>query len=196
MAKAKKKEKDVSRWKKKKWLSIIAPGMFNKQMLGQTTVFDPAKAIGKAIKINLMNLTGEVRNQNVNIRLKVRSVKEGQAQTEVVGYTLSPSFIKRVVRRRHTRIDNNLRLQTKDNRQFIVKPMMITRSKANRSEMTSLRGQSNQELQKAAGALSYDEFIKNLVHYRLQLDMRKRLSKIYPLKTFEIKKMDLVEPRQ
>jgi len=193
MAKPRKKDKDVQKWKKKKWYTLLAPGIFNNQMLGETSTIEPARVLGKAITVNLMNLTGEVKNQNVNLRLKVRDVKENQGHTEVVGYTLSPAFIKRVVRRRHSRVDSTFTVSTKDKKQLILKPMIITRNKANRSEVTSLRAGAKEALSTIAADNNYDDFIKGMVNYRMQLDMRKKLSKLYPLKTFEIKKMNLVE---
>jgi len=196
MVKVRKKEKDTSKWKKKKWYQLLAPEIFNSQVLGETTTFEPEKVVGKAISVNLMNLTGEVRNQNVNIRLKVMNIKENQGRTEVVGYTLSPAFIKRVVRRRHSRVDATYSIKTKDNKNIIVKPMIITKNRATRSEVTTLRANTQEKLTEIAGKSNYDEFIKNIVQYRTQLDMRKKLSKIYPLKTFEIKKLNLVEKTQ
>jgi len=196
MVKVRKKEKDTSKWKKKKWYKILAPEVFNSQILGETSTFEVDKVVGKAMNVNLMNLTGEVRNQNVNIKLKVREVKENQGHTEVVGYTLSPAFIKRVVRRRHTRVDATYTIKTKDNKSMIVKPLIITKNRANRSEVTILRTTTLETLTEIAGNTNYTDFIKGIVQYRTQLDMRKKLSKIYPLKTFEIKKMRLVEKIQ
>lgn len=193
MAKVKKKDKDVSKWKKKKWFPIIAPKMFDNTVLGETVTFDSSEVVGKAVMVNLMNLTGEVKNQNVNVRFKVRNVVEGKGQTEVIGYTLSPSFIKRVVRRRHSRVDARYKIKTKDNKELIIKPLVITRNKANRSEVGALKSTVLETLHAAAESSNYDDFIKNIMHYRFQLDMRKKLSKIFPVKTFEIKKMDLVE---
>jgi len=187
----KKKETDATKWKKKKWYSIVAPQVFNNQFLGETTTIEPGKVVGKSIKVNLMSLTGEVRNQNVNIRMRISGIKDGQAATEVTGYTLSPSFIKRVVRRKQSRLDDLCAVKTKDSKNLILKPMIITRNKANRSEIAALRVAAMQELRKSAAESNYDDFIKLLVHYRLQLDMRKKLSKIFPLKTFEVKKLDL-----
>jgi len=191
MVKVRKKDKDTVKWKKKKWYPVIAPEIFNSQLLGETTAFEPENVVGKALLVNLMNLTGEVKNQNVNIRFRIKGITEGKAKTEVIGYTLSPSFIKRVVRRRHTRIDTTLPIKTKDDKNLIMKPMLITRSRANKSEETALRQTVHDTLSKLASEKKYDDILRNMVHYRLQLDMRKQLSKIFPLKTFEIKKMDV-----
>ena len=192
MAKVKKKDKDASKWKKKKWYSILAPDMFNKQELGQTTVFEKTKIIGKTIKVNLMNLTGEVRNQNVNIKFKVIDEKDDKANTEIIGYILSPAFIKRVVRRRHTRIDATYLLKTKDNKKLKIKPLFITRNKTCRSETTAIKETAMEIVNKMASITNYNDFVRSVIFYKLQLDLRRKLSKIYPLKTCEIKKLDFV----
>jgi len=192
MAKPRKKDKDAVKWKKKKWYPVLAPAVFNSQLIGETTAFEPSNVVDKALSINLMNLTGEVKNQNVNMRFRIKGVSDGKAQTEVVGYTLSPSFIKRVVRRRHSRIDSTVTIKTKDTKKLVLKPMLITRNRANHSLLTALRQSVREALNSFAAHNNYEDIIKNIIQYRLQLDMRKKLSKIYPLKTFEIKKLDMV----
>ena len=193
MAKVRKKDKDTTKWKKKRWYTIIAPPLFNNSMLGETTIYEPSEVIGKALETNLMSLTGEVKNQNVNMKFKIIDFKDNTAQTQVIGYTLSPAFIKRVVRRRHTRVDSTYRLETKDKKKIIIKSLFITRSKANRSEMAALKQQAYNVLNKFASSHSYDDLIRNMVLHRLQQEIRRTLSKVYPLKTCDIKKMELVE---
>jgi small subunit ribosomal protein S3Ae len=192
MAKVKKKDKDASKWKKKKWYSILAPDIFNNKELGQTTVFEKAKVLGKSLKVNLMTLTGEVRNQNVNIRFKVHDIKEDKANTEITGYILSPSFIKRVVRRRQSRIDGAYKLKTKDNKEIVIKPLFITKNLTSRSESAAIQELALDILTKLSRNTVYNDFVKSIIFYRLQLDLRRRLSKIHPLKTCEIKKMELI----
>jgi len=193
MAKPRKKDKDVQKWKKKRWYQITATKAYNNAFLGETTVLESSKIIGKTMKVNLMNLTGDMKNQNVNVKFTVRSINESKAEAELTGYTLSPSFIKRIVRRRHSRVDSKFDLITKDSKKVVIKPMIITRNIVNRSESTALRSAALESLKKLASDQNYDDFVKSMIHYKLQLEMRKQLKKIYPLKTFEVKDMHLLE---
>jgi len=193
MAKARKKDKETVKWKKKGWYPILAPSLFNNQVLGETTTFEPNKMLGKTLQVNLMNLTGEVRNQNVNILFKVTSINDNKALTELMSYSLSPSFIKRVVRRGHTRADSTYMLKTKDNRKVVVKSILITRHIVNRSVVTALRKNALEFLTQIVSGQSYDDLFRNIIYYKLQIELKKRLSKTYPLKTYDIKKMQLVE---
>ncbi len=196
MAKPRKKQKDSGKVKKKRWYQILAPPIFNSQPLGETTSIEQSKVIGKTLRANLMTLTGEVRNQNVNIRFRIKNVKEGKAETEIIGYKLSPSFIKRVVRRRHSRIDATETFRTKDRKQVKLKLLLITKNVATRSEMTALRKNMIAELRKMSSSAVYDEFVRMVIFYKLQLDLRRRLSKIYPLKTLEVKNLDEINMRE
>jgi len=196
MAKVKKKDKDASKWKKKKWYQILATKTFNEQPLGQTSTFEPSKVLGKTLNVNLMNLTGEMRNQNINVKFKVKEIKDNIGKTEIIGYTLSPAFIKRVVRRRHTRIDATYDIKTRDKRDVKIKPLIITRNLVTRSDSTIIRNKVQEIINEHASRNNYDEFFRMITFYKLQLDMRKRISKLYPLKTFEIKKLILVEPKE
>jgi small subunit ribosomal protein S3Ae len=192
MAKAKKKEKELQSWKKKKWYSMVAPKAFNSAFLGESTVYEKQNMLGKTVVVNLMNLTGESKNQNVNLKFKVASLQGDQAETEIVSYVLSPAFIKRIVRRRHTRIDSTVPIITKDQKSCIIKPLLITRNLATRSEITGLRHVAEAQLKKLAEETAYDDLLKDIIYNKLQLEMKKRLAKTYPLKSFEVKKLNLV----
>jgi ribosomal protein S3AE len=191
MAKAKKKEKDLQSWKKKKWYPMVAPKGFNSAFLGETTVYEKAKMIGKTVVVNLMNLTGEAKNQNVNLKFRVTTVSGEQAETEIMSYVLSPAFIKRIVRRRHTRIDSTIEIVTKDSKKAVIKPLLITRNLAKRSEITALRHGTEDNMKKIALETDYEDLLKDIIYNKLQLEMKKRLAKTYPLKSFEVKKLEL-----
>ncbi len=82
---------------KKKWYSIIAPKLFREQKVGETLVGEPDKAIGKTVPVNLLDLTGDMRKQNIIVKLVVNSVSGDKAHTEVIGFQMMPSFIKRMI---------------------------------------------------------------------------------------------------
>ena len=188
---AKKKEKDVAKWKKKRWVPIVAGGMFNSQFLGETTVAEPSKVVGKPITVNLMNLTGESRNQHINMRFRVTGLKDNRALAEPVGYTISPSYIKRVVRRTQTRVDATMRIQTQDQKTIIIKPLMVTRNNVANSVATALRDQSGKLLQERVSQQSYESLLKDIIDSRLQVEIKRALSKVYPLKSWEVKDLRL-----
>ena len=82
--------------KKKKWIAIIAPKELKNVELGETPTYNLNSLIGKTIKTSLMALTQNIKQQNVKLTFSVNEVKEEKAYTEVTGYELSQSFIKRI----------------------------------------------------------------------------------------------------
>ena len=55
--------------------------------------------VGKSITQSLMNLTRDVKRQNININFKVVGVQNGKGVTYVIGYYMAQSAIKRLIRR-------------------------------------------------------------------------------------------------
>ena len=96
---------------KKKWHSIVAPKSFREQKIGETLIAEPEKAIGKTVPVNLLDLTGDMRKQNIIVKFIVTSVSGNKAQTEVTGFEMMPSFIKRMVRKGKKKIDDSYFLQ-------------------------------------------------------------------------------------
>ena len=90
---------------KKQWYSIIAPKLFNNVVLGETLVYEPEKMVGKCLKQNLMNLTNDIKRQNINVNFEIVNVENGKAHTEIIGYNMVTSSVKRFVRRNVEKID-------------------------------------------------------------------------------------------
>ena len=66
MAKAKKKVSKI-KVKKKIWYKVIAPKIFAQKEIGESYLSDPAKAVGRKLSVNLKELTGNIKSQNVYI---------------------------------------------------------------------------------------------------------------------------------
>jgi ribosomal protein S3AE len=190
MAKARKK--DDLKAKKKRWFQIVTPPVFNSMALGETTVYDPAQMIGKGLKVNLMTLTNDSKSQSVSLKFKISKIEDEIAIAEPVGYALSPSFMKRVIRRRHTRLDETYKLTSSDGRNLLIKPLLITRSIANRHAVSSLRQNCKKQLAEYAVATKFDDILLDVIDGKLQREARKGLNKIFPLKAFEVKKLEAV----
>ena len=104
MVKAKATRKS-SKAKKKSWLKIYSAKPFNQIVIGETSVSEPSLAIGKPISVNLMNLTGDIKKQQINIKFEIDNISEGKAYTKVTGYDIVSSAFKRFVRRRSSKAD-------------------------------------------------------------------------------------------
>ena len=85
---------------KKKWFPIVAPKTFNEKIIGESHLYDSQSAVGRYIKVNLMSITNDMKNQNANVRFQVTGTNEGRLITEITDYQMNPAAVKRIVRRR------------------------------------------------------------------------------------------------
>ena len=178
---------------KKEWYPILAPKIFENTVLGETHVYDPEQMIGKGITQNLMSLTNDVKRQNININFKVFDVQNGKAFTNVIGYHMVQSSIKRLVRRNIEKIDMSFSCKTSDNKTSQIKPLLITRSDTTGSVAAKMRRTAKDFLVKYISLISYDNLISDLVTHKMQNELRKELNKIYPLRVCEIRSMEIVD---
>ena len=125
---AKKTVQKTIKVKKKKWYPILAPRTFNESVIGETPATDAESIVGKIVSANLMNLTGDMKKQNINMKFVVTEIKGDHAHTETSRYQMIPALIKQLVRRRRDRIDDSIICKTKDNKIINIKPIILTRS--------------------------------------------------------------------
>lgn len=178
---------------KKQWYPILAPKIFGSTVLGETYVYEPEQMLGKTITKNLMNLTNDVKRQNINLNFEVVNVQNGKAFTDVVGYYMVQSSVRRLVRRNIEKVNTSFLCKTSDNKNLQIKPLLITRSSTKGSVGAKLRKNAQDFLVKYIGAISYDNLINDLVNHKIQNSLRKESNKIYPLRVCEIRSMEIVD---
>jgi small subunit ribosomal protein S3Ae len=182
---------DKTKIKKKKWVTILAPKVFNKNPVGDISLVDPSLAVGRTLKVNLMTLTGDFKKQNTEIGLKIVGMEDGKALTEMISYKLIPSSMRRLVRRGKEKVDYVFDCITSDNKKVTVKIFLITRFDVNKSVLTALRKSIKQILVTEVKKMTYDNFIGGLISKNIQRELSKMLVKIYPLKITEIREANV-----
>ncbi len=195
MAEAKKQEK-TTKIKKKNWYSIIAPKLFRNVVLGETLLTESKLALNKPITQNLMNLTSDVKRQNVNIKFIVDKVDGNKAYTSLIGYDMVPGSIKRLTRRRSQKIEPSFVCETSDNRKIRLKPLLFTRSATKGSVNAKLCNTAVEYLTRAVKKVTFDNLVTDIISYKLQSSASAYLKKIYPLRKFEIKSMRLEKEKK
>ena len=184
------KERSTSKVKKK-WYQILAPKEFNESLIGETPSFDPRLLINKVITVNLMNLTRDIKKQNIIMKFKVVGLKENKAMTESIGYKIVPTFIKRIIRRGRNNLHDSFVCKTSDEKNIRLKPLIITVNKTKGVVINSLMNALRANLTEYVRKITYKELIHELVSHKLQSNLKVPLRKIYPLRSFEIKEMVL-----
>ncbi len=179
-----KKEKKQSRIKvkKKTWFKILGPSIFGKREVGQTYLTSAELAVGKIMKVNMKDLTGSMRDQNVHITLKIDSLKGQILQTKAVGYELVSSYVKRAVRKRYSRIDNVFRFNDKNGNEVILKSMVVALNRNKRSTGVALQNKLKELLQEEISKFSFEDSVSKLATKRIQY-----VKNVYMNKTQRVK---------
>ena len=194
---AKIRKKTGGKVRKKKWLKIIAPRAFNNMVLGESYVYDAKQLMGKSLKVNMMTLSRDPKQQHLNILFKVTKLDGDTGLAEVKGFVIVPSFLKRIVRRGKNRLDMSFKCKIKD-KVIRIKPILLTRSQTHSSVLKDLRKTAIEIIAKAFANYKFDDLVMDLLAYKVQRKIKSDLCKIYPLKSCDIRsiKEDIVKSRK
>ncbi|MBS1267276.1 MAG: 30S ribosomal protein S3Ae [Candidatus Woesearchaeota archaeon] len=182
--------------KTKRWYKIVAPSCLKNANVGETLAAEPNELIGRYVDTNLRNVTGNIKLQNINVKLRITSVKDRTAQSEIVSYTFLHTALKRFVKRRIDRIDESFIVVTKDNIKIRIKPLLLTRFNAKKSAKRGLRAGLKKQLTDRVKKLSYNDFVRIILYNRLQKEISKKLNKIYPVRFLLLREFHLVEEEE
>lgn len=210
MAKAKKISK--VKIKKKRWFPVFAPKFLGQKELGESYLANSESAVGRNLKVNLKELTGSIKDQNIYVSLRIKEITGNNLQTEVTGYAYMPFFIKRLIRRNIGKIEDSFVLKTKDGKNIRLKPLIITVFAINKSLKTVIRKEVIKILSQEVSKSTFDNLIVELLKYKLQMELKKKLKKICPIremimrvakleerkkvKVIEVEKEDVVEAKK
>tara|TARA_Y100000310_G_scaffold307825_1_gene350282 strand:+ start:2677 stop:3318 length:642 start_codon:yes stop_codon:yes gene_type:complete len=195
MAKVKKKVSKI-KTKKKKWFPIFAPKFMGHKEIGETYLDNPEPAVGRILKVNLKELTGSFRDQNIYVSLRIKEVTGTNLQTEVVGYAYMPFFIKKLARRSTGKIDDSFVLLTKEGKKIRLKPLIITINPVTKSVKTALRKRTIQLLAETISELPMEVLISEMLKYKIQMDLKNKLKKIYPVREVLMRVVKLEERKK
>ncbi len=173
--------------KKKVWTQVIAPDLFNNQQIGETYLEDPQLAIGRHVTVSLMTLTGDPQRQNVAISFKIHKAENNQLFTKMIGYSIVPAAVRKMMRRSRERVDDSFVVKTQDDVTVRVKPVLITRGRAKSSVLVDLRRTMRMTIARALAKLKFIDFMKDLVAHKFQRELQDTLRKIYPLQVCELR---------
>src|SRR3989344_1021999 len=82
---------------KKKWYGILASEYFRKIAIGEVPSYSSESLVGRRLWVNLAHLSGDLKDHSIRIRFEIKNIAGEKAETEVIGYDLLGTYIKRIV---------------------------------------------------------------------------------------------------
>lgn len=136
-----------------------------------------------------LDLTRQLRGKSIEVLFKVK-VEDKKATAHPVKLTLLPFFIRRMLRRKISYVEDSFTAECKD-AEVRIKPFLITRKKVSRVVRKTLRDEARNWLQVYVKEKTYKELFSDIIGNRLQKPLSLKLKKIYPLALCEIRKLEL-----
>ncbi len=161
--------------------------------MGETVAEKPKNLLGRIIKVDLGQLTGQRQKRHIRILFKVARVEGNNASCDVIGHGISHGFMNRLVRRRMSKIELVKTVKTSDAKRFKIKTVALSVRKLNRKQETAIRKNMGEYLQKAAQKKPFSQFSQEVIFGVVSSKLFKQLTKIAPLKRVEITKSRLME---
>jgi len=123
--------------------------------------------------------------------LQLNKVNGTNLNTTIIGYQLTPAFVKKLIRKRSNRLDDHFNLKTKGGKEIILKSLIITLHKVQRSVKTRLRKELKNLLEEEISKTGFDIFVTNLVNQKIQSGIKKKFHKICPIRNFSVRVLKL-----
>jgi len=182
--------------KKKRWVTVLAPKLFNERDIGEMHVEDPQSAVGRKLTVSMATITGEPRKQNTMVKFLISRFAGEKLMTEIIGYRLNTAATKRMIRRNRSKIDDSIVYKTADEKKVRVKPMIITRNKMQSGAKGEIRRLMKDFLAKNIVKLNYEQLMREIVLGKFQKAMHETVKKLCPLAGSEIKNIELIMPKK
>ncbi len=177
------------------WFKLHAPKIFKEAEIGETIGKDAQAVMGRVLDTPLSEINGDITKHNVKLKLKVDKIVGEHAYTKIIAYELSRPFLQRMIRKRVSKLDIVMDLRLKDERKYRIKSIAISLHKAESSKLKSLRKELEQEIEKAVKPFDIETLIVTLLTNKIQREIQKKVSKIYPVRFFDIRKIELLKEK-
>jgi small subunit ribosomal protein S3Ae len=181
----------VKKWKGKDWFVIFSPRMFGEKPIGETPATNPKTLVGRNIEVGLPELLGKPGRDFYRLVLAVDRIDEKAVYTRFNGYTALKEHVMRIVRKRTQKIESIMYVNTKDRWKLQVSSVAILNRNTETTLRKRVRAHIDKELAERVSRTGIDELVNSIISANLQRSLKKSGTKIYPVRFFEITKIEV-----
>jgi small subunit ribosomal protein S3Ae len=183
------------KWRSKRWYKVRAPGLFQHVELGETVATEPEQVVGRTLETTLPELSGaaDAGKAHVKLRFRVERISgDGVAEARFVGHDLTSDYVRRLARRKRSKIDTALTVTTKDGVQIVLKPVAVSEQRLQTRLRAELRHKIVSTLTEEAQLRTSPEFVREMLQGELSKVLAHGLKTLYPLKKIEIRRSEVL----
>jgi len=167
--------------------------MFNSVSIAETPAMDSSSLIGRKVRVNVAQLTGQASKYYMNVSFKVNGVEGKNASTIFDGYSCTSDYLFHVVRKRTEKVRHIKDVETKDGWKLQVVTLLIVNRKTDAAITTKVRKMVDDQMASSAKKNSIDGFVKEIIAGALQKEMKRVGNKIYPIRFSEIERIEVIK---
>jgi len=189
---SKKKRHVKDKWRDKDWYTIMSPPYFGGVELGTLPADDPSKIVGRVVDSTLYDITNDFAHQYLKMYFKVTEIEGKTARTIFKGHEYSRDYLRSLVRRRTTRVDGTFNVTTADGYKLRLAVAVFTLTRIKSSQEQVIRTVMKKIIEEKASALTFDQFVQELVLGKIASDIYNEAKRIAPLRHIGIRKSKLI----
>jgi ribosomal protein S3AE len=149
----------------------------------------PEEVAGKTIKLDLTRM---LKGKSVEAVVKV-SLEKGNAVARPVKLRLMPYFIRRMIRKRISYVEDSFETPSQES-MLVIKPFLITRKRVSRAIRKTLRNKAKNWIEDHIATRKDEEIFHEVLSNKLQKPLSLALKKTYPLSLCEIRILQIKRP--
>jgi small subunit ribosomal protein S3Ae len=181
------------KWKSKNWYNVMAPEMFNRQKVAETLTDEPEKLIGRVAEVTVQDINGDFSKMHIKLKFKINDVRGTEAHTYYIGHDMSSDYVRRMTRRRKSKIDMVVDVKTRDEHVIRLKPLAISGNRVRSSQQSEIRHIMTNVLTEFCTSRPLDEIVKAIISGQLAKTTATACKPIHPLQRVEIQKSELLK---
>jgi small subunit ribosomal protein S3Ae len=183
------------KWRSKHWYKVRAPALFQHADLGETVATEPEQVVGRTLEMTMPELSGtpDAGKSHVKLRFRVERIAgDGAAETRFVGHDLTSDYVRRLARRKRSKIDTSLVVTTKDGVEIVLKPVAVGEQRLQTRLRAELRHKMVEVLREEAAKRTAAELVREMLQGELSKALAHGVKTLYPLKKIEIRRSEVL----
>ncbi|MCI4349348.1 MAG: 30S ribosomal protein S3ae [Thermoplasmata archaeon] len=182
------------KWRSKHWFKVRAPSFFQYVEIGETMASEPEQIIGRTLETTLQEISGgaDIGKAHVKLQFQIDRVSsDNVAETRFIGHELTSDYVRRLARRKRSKIDTSLPVITKDGVEIVLKPVAVGEQRLQTRLRAELRHRIRSLLLEEALKRTSAEFVREMLQGELAKLLAHGMKPLYPLKKIEIRRSEV-----
>ncbi|HEV2429304.1 MAG TPA: 30S ribosomal protein S3ae [Thermoplasmata archaeon] len=183
------------KWRSKHWYKVRAPGFFQHAEIGETMASEPEQVVGRTLETTLQEISGgaDIGKAHVKLRFQIDRISgDNVAESRFIGHDLTTDYVRRLARRKRSKIDTSLPVLTKDGVEIVLKPVAVGEQRLQTRLRAELRHRLRSLLTEEAAKRTSPEFVREMLQGELGKTLAHGLKSLYPLKKIEIRRSEVL----